>query len=263
MLKAAGLTKLYTEGRNSITGCRNVSFNIKAGEIVSLLGLNGAGKSTILKIISGNILPTEGNAFIGVTSIIESPIKAKKKIGVLFENNPLYNDMKVNEFLIFSAAMHGIRKNEINGACNETIEFCKLQEVRNRRISTLSKGFKQRVGLAQALVHNPSLIILDEPASGLDMQQLEIFQQKILQLDKSKAVLISTHNLNMAHKLCSKHILINKGEVVLQGSIEEIAEKIKTADSSLSEISFDKVLETAFDLFAGVKKNEFSKNTIR
>lgn len=262
MLQVEGISKFYNNGRKKITGCSNISFCVKPGEITSLLGLNGAGKSTILNIISGCIPPSQGDVFAEGFSVIREPVKAKAQIGILFENNPLYNDMTVNEFLIFCASMHGVKKKEIVQACDEAAEFCGLKEVYKRKISSLSKGFRQRTGFAQAIIHNPSIIILDEPASGLDMQQLYSFQQKILQLDKSKAVLISTHNLNTAKKICSKHILINKGEIVFQGSIKEITEKIRMENTLANDISFDNALETAFDLFAGVKKNEFYENTI-
>lgn len=262
MLEAVGISKFYRRGKNKITGCSNISFNVKEGEITSLLGLNGAGKSTVLGIISGCISPSAGQVFIGGFSVITEPIQAKRQIGVLFENNPLYNDMTVKEFLIFSASIHGVKKEKAVKAVKETAEFCALEQVINKRISTLSKGFRQRTGLAQALVHNPSLIILDEPASGLDMHQLHSFQQKILQLDKKKAVLVSTHNLDMARRICSKHILMNKGEVIIKGSLEDIAGKVKTENTGMEITSFDEVLETAFNLFAGVNKNEFFKSAI-
>lgn len=258
MLEVCNLTKIYNDLWKKNIACRDVSFTVKEGEIASLLGLNGAGKSTILKIISGILQPTSGDVFISGKSIISHPIQAKREIGVLYENAPLYSDMNVEEFLMFTIQMRGIQKREAIDICKNAIETSDLEEVKTKRIATLSKGFKQRVAFASCIAHDPRILILDEPTSNLDAIQLKAFYKKILQQDKTKAVLISTHNLELAQGICSKHILLNKGEVIIQGDMDELQEALE--EKLKEEVSRTKVLELAFDVFAGVSKSEFFKN---
>ena len=259
MLEVCNVTKIYNELWKKNIACKDVSFTVKEGEIASLLGLNGAGKSTILKIISGVLQPTSGDVFISGESIVSAPLKAKKELGVLYENAPLYPDMSVEEFLMFSIQMRGIQKREAIDICLNAIETSNLEEVKTKRIATLSKGFKQRVAFASCIAHDPRILILDEPTSNLDAIQLKAFYKRILQQDKTKAVLISTHNLELAQSICSKHILLNKGEVIIQGDMDELQEALeeKLGDE---EIPRAKVLELAFDVFAGVSKSDFFKN---
>ena len=259
MLEVCNVTKIYNELWKKNIACKDVSFTVKEGEIASLLGLNGAGKSTILKIISGVLQPTSGDVFISGKSIVAYPIQAKKEIGVLYENAPLYSDMSVEEFLMFSIQMRGIQKREAIDICLNAIEVSELEEVKTKKICTLSKGFKQRVAFASCLAHDPRILILDEPTSNLDAIQLKAFYKRILQQDKTKAVLISTHNLELAQSICSKHILLNKGEVIIQGDMDELKEAL-TERLEDQEIPREKVLEFAFDVFAGVSKSEFFKN---
>lgn len=258
MLEVCNLTKIYNDLWKKNIACKDVSFTVKEGEIASLLGLNGAGKSTILKIISGILQPTSGDVFISGKSIISHPIQAKREIGVLYENAPLYSDMNVEEFLMFTIQMRGIQKREAIDICKNAIETSDLEEVKTKRIATLSKGFKQRVAFASCIAHDPRILILDEPTSNLDAIQLKAFYKKILQQDKTKAVLISTHNLELAQGICSKHILLNKGEVIIQGDMDELQEALE--EKLKEEVSRTKVLELAFDVFAGVSKSEFFKN---
>lgn len=258
MLEVCNLTKIYNDLWKKNIACKDVSFTVKEGEIASLLGLNGAGKSTILKIISGILQPTSGDVFISGKSIISHPIQAKREIGVLYENAPLYSDMNVEEFLMFTIQMRGIQKREAIDICKNAIETSDLEEVKTKRIATLSKGFKQRVAFASCIAHDPRILILDEPTSNLDAIQLKAFYKRILQQDKTKAVLISTHNLELAQGICSKHILLNKGEVIIQGDMDELQEALE--EKLKEEVSRTKVLELAFDVFAGVSKSEFFKN---
>ena len=258
MLEVCNLTKIYNDLWKKNIACKDVSFTVKEGEIASLLGLNGAGKSTILKIISGILQPTSGDVFISGKSIISHPIQAKREIGVLYENAPLYSDMNVEEFLMFTIQMRGIQKREAIDICKNAIETSDLEEVKTKRIATLSKGFKQRVAFASCIAHDPRILILDEPTSNLDAIQLKAFYKRILQQDKTKAVLISTHNLELAQDICSKHILLNKGEVIIQGDMDELQEALE--EKLKEEVSRTKVLELAFDVFAGVSKSEFFKN---
>ncbi|MGP1438740.1 MAG: ABC transporter ATP-binding protein [Treponema sp.] len=260
MLEVCNITKVYNDLWKKSLACKDVSFNVYEGEIVSLLGLNGAGKSTILKIISGILQPTSGDVYICGKSIISHPTQAKKELGILYENAPLYPDMTVEEFMMFSIQMRGIQKREAIGICLNAIEIADLKEVQTKKIATLSKGFKQRVAFASCIAHDPRVLVLDEPTSNLDAIQLKAFYKRILQQDKTKAVLISTHNLELAQSICSKHILINKGEVIVQGNMEELQEALKERLENQEEIPREKVLELAFDVFAGVSKSDFFKN---
>lgn len=259
MLEVCNVTKVYNELWKKNIACKNVSFTVKEGEIASLLGLNGAGKSTILKIISGILQPTSGDVLISGKSIISSPIQAKKELGVLYENAPLYPEMTVEEFLMFCIQMRGVQKREAIGICLNAIEGADLEEVKTKKINTLSKGFKQRVAFASCLSYEPRILILDEPTSNLDAIQLKEFYKKILQQDKNKSVLISTHNLELAQSICSKHILLSNGEVILQGDMDELQEALEEKLKG-QEIPRTKVLELAFDVFAGVSKNDFFKD---
>ncbi len=260
MLKVENLTKYYGRGKNKIAGCRNISFELRKGEITSLLGLNGAGKSSIINCISGYTIPDSGDVFIAGYSVLKNPQEAKKRLGILYEQTPLYPLMNVLEFLNFTAAMYGMKQESAAEAVFYAIEFCELEEVKNRPIKWLSKGFKQRTGLAQALLHNAPLIILDEPTSGLDAIQLKTFETKILQIAKEKTILISTHDLRQAEKLCSNHILINKGSIIASGNLFEIKETLVNAGCKFEENTYEKVLERAFSFFAGINKNEFGKS---
>ncbi|MGP1414432.1 MAG: ABC transporter ATP-binding protein [Treponema sp.] len=260
MLEVCNVTKVYNELWKKNIACKNVSFTVEEGEIASLLGLNGAGKSTILKIISGVLQPTSGNVFISGKSVISHPIQAKKELGILYENAPLYPDMTVEEFLMFTIQMRGIQKREAINICLNAIEISDLEEVKTKRIYTLSKGFKQRVAFASCMAHEPRVLILDEPTSNLDAIQLKAFYKRILQQDKTKVVLISTHNLELAQSICTKHILINKGEVIVQGSMDVLQEELKEKLQNKEEVPRAKVLELAFDVFAGVSKSDFFKN---
>lgn len=257
MLKVKNLTKYYGNGKNKITACNDISFELKTGQITSLLGLNGAGKSSIINCISGYCILDNGDILIDGYSILQNEIEAKRRIGILYEQTPLYPFMTVYDFFSFSAKMHGITGSTIKEKIEYVIEFCELEEVVNRVIKGLSKGFKQRVGLAQALLHDPPLVILDEPVSGLDVLQMKLFEKKILQLAKEKTILISTHNLKQASLLCSNHILLNKGTIISKGNIIDIREHMVVSGCPCS--NKENVLEKAFYFFAGVNKNEFGE----
>ena len=277
MLEVCNITKVYKSFFKTKVACKNVSFEVKEGEIASLLGLNGAGKSTILKIISGVLEATEGDVVIEGKSIRQHPIEAKREIGILYENAPLYGDLTVEEYLQFSMNMRGIKKRETSWLLRDLFDAFELGEVRDKRIAELSKGYKQRLSFVATIAHSPRVLILDEPTSNLDIIQLKEFKKKILQLDKTRIVLISTHNIELAKDICTKHILINEGEVILQGELDELKDKIEEkyrdelADDDeenrgwhsfekRKELNRDNILELAFDLFAGVKKSEFYKN---
>lgn len=210
------VTKIYGKQK----ALDNVSFSIQKGEIVGFLGPNGAGKSTMMKIITGYIPPTSGNVEVNGLNIFEHSLEVKKQIGYLPEQNPLYYDMYVKEFLEFVAKLYGI-KNPMQKV-KEMIDICGLQIEQHKKIGTLSKGYKQRVGLAQSLIHNPSVLILDEPTSGLDPNQLEEIRNLIKQLGKDKTVLFSTHIMQEVEAICSKVIIIHRGKIVASDNIENI-----------------------------------------
>lgn len=235
-----GVTKIYGKQK----ALDNVSFEIQKGEIVGFLGPNGAGKSTMMKIITGYIPPTSGTVKVNGWNISEHTLEIKKQIGYLPEQNPLYYEMYVKEFLEFIAKLYGL--SNVSARVREMIEICGLEVEQHKKIKALSKGYKQRVGLAQALIHNPSVLILDEPTSGLDPNQLEEIRRLIKQLGKDKTVMLSTHIMQEVEAVCNKVIIIHRGKIVASDTIE----KVKHFSSS-SRI----VIEFSTPL----KKNAFSK----
>lgn len=216
----------------------NISFSAKKGEIVGFLGPNGAGKSTTMKILTGFIKPSEGTVLVSGIDVISNPIEAQKKIGYLPEHNPLYLDMYVREYLQFQASLHNIEKAKIN----ETIEKVGLTIEAHKKINQLSKGYRQRVGLAAAILHNPEVLILDEPTTGLDPNQLVEIRQLIKELGKDKTVLLSTHIMQEVEAMCDRVIIINKGEIVINKPISEL----KTDNEQVIKVTFDYKLEEQF-----------------
>ncbi len=211
----------------------DISFNLRRGEVLAFLGPNGAGKSTTMRIITGCIAPSEGCVEIAGLNIQCSPIKTKKLLGYLPENSPLYREMTVSGFLRFVGRIRGLRKKQLNSSLDNMIEACQLAEVVYQDINTLSKGFLRRVCLAQALIHNPTYIILDEPTDGLDPNQKELIRSLIRSLGKEKAIIISTHILDEVDSCCSKVVVISKGKVVASGTPDDLKNKSSTAGTIL------------------------------
>ena len=211
------ITKIYGAQK----ALDNVSFEIKTGEIVGFLGPNGAGKSTMMKIITGYIPPTSGEVFVNEQDILENSLKIKQEIGYLPENNPLYLDMYIREYLEFTAGIYKLGKNS-KVRINEMIEKTGLTSEIKKKIGALSKGYRQRVGLAQALLHDPKVLILDEPTSGLDPNQIVEIRNLILDLGKEKTILLSTHIMQEVEAICDKIIIINKGQIVANDSTQDI-----------------------------------------
>ncbi len=203
----------------------NVSLEIGKGEIVGLLGPNGAGKSTLMKIITCFIPPTEGTVTVEGFDIWEQSMEVRKRVGYLPEHNPLYLDMYVKEYLGFVAGIHHITGQEANKRIDEMIEMTGLSVEIHKKIGALSKGYRQRVGLAQAMIHNPSVLILDEPTSGLDPNQLIDIRNLIKNLGKEKTVLLSTHIMQEVEALCDRVVIINKGVVVANDNIENLTKE--------------------------------------
>lgn len=218
----------------------NVSFQIAKGEIVGLLGPNGAGKSTLMKILTCFIPPTSGEASIGGFDVIEQAMEVKRHIGYLPENNPLYLDMYVKEYLGFIAGIHKLGKDSTKRIAN-IINLTGLGAEQNKLIGTLSKGYRQRVGLAQALIHNPDVLILDEPTSGLDPNQLLEIRNLIRAIGKEKTVLLSTHIMQEVEAICDRAIIIHQGNIVADDSTAHLSQ-FRTGIIVTAE--FDKQVET-------------------
>ena len=206
----------------------DISFEVKSGEIVGFLGPNGAGKSTTMKIISCFIPPTKGTVTVCGFDVSNDDLKVKKKVGYLPESNPLYYDMYVIEFLSFIASLHKI--NNKKERIKEMIEMVGLQNEQHKKIGTLSKGYKQRVGLAQAMIHDPDVLILDEPTSGLDPNQIIEIRELIKNFGKDKTVLLSTHIMQEVESMCDRVIIINEGKLVADDSVESIKKGNKKAN---------------------------------
>jgi len=203
-----------------------VSFEAHPGEILGFLGPNGAGKSTMMKIITGYITPTEGDVKVCGLDIWEHSLALRKKIGYLAENNPLYTDMYVREFLEFIAGIHKIsnRKSRID----EMLQLTGLNPEAHKKIGALSRGYRQRVGLAQALIHDPEVLILDEPTSGLDPNQLVEIRALIQDCGKTKTVLFSTHIMQEVEAVCDRVMIINKGKIIADGKVENLYDLTRT-----------------------------------
>ena len=203
----------------------DVSLTIGKGEIVGLLGPNGAGKSTLMKIITCFIPPTKGTVSVEGYDIWEQSMEVRKRVGYLPEHNPLYLDMYVKEYLGFVGGIHHLKGQELNKRIDEMIEMTGLGVEMHKKIGALSKGYRQRVGLAQAMIHNPSVLILDEPTSGLDPNQLIDIRNLIRDLGEEKTVLLSTHIMQEVEALCDRVIIINKGVVVANDNIENLTKE--------------------------------------
>ncbi len=209
-IEVKNLTKVF----NTQVAVDNISFRAQKGEIIGFLGPNGAGKSTTMKIITGYIPPTEGTVKVCGFDVVHSPIQSRQNIGYLPEHNPLYTDMYVHEYLRFVGSLHISNRRFIRERVLEMIELCGLKKEQNKLIRALSKGFRQRVGLAQALLHDPEVLILDEPTTGLDPNQIIEIRGLIRNISKHKIVIFSTHIMQEVQALCSRVLIINNGRLV-------------------------------------------------
>ena len=210
MIQVKNITKRY----GSCTALNNISFEVKKGEILGFLGPNGAGKTTLMRILTGYFPPTDGQAFVNGQDIETATIALKKTIGYLPEQVPLYYDMPVTAFLSYVARIKGVAHAAVHDHCNDIIAQCGLTDVRRRLIRNLSKGYKQRVGLAQALIGDPELLILDEPTTGLDPKQIIEIRSLIKNMAGNKTVILSTHILPEVSVICDRVIIINEGTIV-------------------------------------------------
>ena len=218
MIEIHNLVKNY----GATKAVRDISFSVKTGEILGFLGPNGAGKTTTLRIITGYLSPTAGNVFVEDKNVIEDSMDIRQMIGYLPEMNPLYQDLNVYSLLEFVARAREIDHRQFRIRLNEVIEVCGLKGVVHMNISELSKGYRQRVGLAQAILHDPKILILDEPTAGLDPNQIVEIRNLIKQLGKEKTVIISSHILQEIQATVDRMIIINKGEIVADGTIDKL-----------------------------------------
>jgi len=207
-----------------------VSFQVKTGEILGFLGPNGAGKSTTMRAITCYLAPNEGDIRIGGISIHDKPEEIKKLIGYLPESNPLYQEMPVIDYLKFVAELHSISKAKIPGRILDMVRTCGLEGEKHKKIAELSKGYKQRVGLAQALIHDPQVLVLDEPTAGLDPNQIAEIRDLIREIGKEKTVLLSSHILAEVEATCDRIIIINKGRIVADGTSSDLRKKAQNKE---------------------------------
>jgi gliding motility-associated transport system ATP-binding protein len=242
------LTKIYA-GQKAVDA---ISFEINKNEIVGFLGPNGAGKSTTMKIATSYLAPTSGSVLISNLNVEENPIEVKKTIGYLPEHNPLYLDMYVHEYLHFSGRFYGLTKKYLKTRTAEVIDLCQLGAEQNKQIGQLSKGYRQRVGLAQVLLHDPSILILDEPTTGLDPNQIQEVRELIKSVSEGKTVLFSTHIMQEVEAVCDRAIVIDKGQIVADGSIIELQ---KNTSQQVIEVEFSsKVTDVLLQSFNSVVK---------
>lgn len=250
------VSKLYGEQK----ALNQVSFEVNTGEVVGFLGPNGAGKSTMMKIISCFIPPSAGSVAVCGHDVMEEPLVVRKKVGYLPEHNPLYLDMYVREFLEFTGGIHKLPK--LEQRVDEMIELVGLQREQHKLLGALSKGYRQRVGLAQAMIHDPEVLILDEPTSGLDPNQLVEIRELIRTIGKQKTVMLSTHIMQEVEAICDRVVIINLGEIVADVPTAEVSKLAKT-DQRVLEVEFESAIEQSQLLrVPGVVKAERINDTL-
>jgi ABC-2 type transport system ATP-binding protein len=232
MIKVEGLTKRYA--RN--VAVDNISFEVEKGQIVGFLGPNGAGKTTTMRVLTCFLPPTSGKASVAGYDVIDQALEVKKRIGYLPESPPLYPEMEVDEYLSFVARLKGIAKSELKRRVDEAAEKCAVGDVKKKLIGKLSKGYRQRVGLAQAIIHNPDVLILDEPTAGLDPKQIGETRDLIRGLAGSHTIILSTHILSEVEQSCSQVIIISQGKLVATDTVSNLTNRLRGAESVAVEI---------------------------
>ena len=227
MIEVQHLTKRY----GPTTAVDDVSFRVEKGEILGFLGPNGAGKTTTMRVLTGYMPPTEGRAVVAGYDIFDQPIEAKRRIGYLPETPPLYPEMTVRDYLMFVSRIKGVPRAERKGRVSEVMERTRIADVAERHCGKLSKGYRQRVGLAQALLHNPEVLILDEPTAGLDPKQIIETRELIKQLGGDHTVILSTHILPEVGQTCHRVVIINKGRVVAVDTPENLTSRLRGSET--------------------------------
>lgn len=245
-VSVAGLTKRFDDQ----IAVNELSFEARPGEILGFLGPNGAGKTTTMKMICGYMPPDEGTAVVEGYDVNESPLQARRKIGYLPEHNPLYDEMYIREFLRFVASIHKIEDKDTR--IEEVITMTGLEKEKNKVIGTLSKGYRQRVGLAQTIIHDPAVLILDEPTSGLDMNQLIDIRQLIRDLGKEKTVIFSSHIMQEVQALCDRVVIINNGTLVADEPIGRLTARMGQGQTIHLEVERAGVSDAVFSSIPGV-----------
>jgi ABC-2 type transport system ATP-binding protein len=229
MIEVAGLTKRY----GPTLAVSDVSFEVRKGEVLGFLGPNGAGKTTTMRVITGYLPPTDGKVLVAGYDVVEEPLEAKRRTGYLPEMPPVYPDMTVVEYLSFVARIKGVPRKEVKGRVGEVSEKCAITDVQRRQTGKLSKGYRQRVGLAQALIHNPEVLVLDEPTAGLDPKQIIETRELIKGLAGQHTVVLSTHILPEVSKTCERVVVINQGKVVAVGAPAELTHRLQGYETVL------------------------------
>jgi ABC-2 type transport system ATP-binding protein len=233
MIKVQNLSKVFGT-KKAVDG---ISFNVQKGEVLGFLGPNGAGKSTTMRVITGFIPPTAGTVSVGGFDIVEKPIDARRLIGYLPENAPAYTDMTVHGFLSFCAEVRGLRGEARNRAVARVVEMCFLESVLHQSVETLSKGYRHRTCFAQSIIHDPDVLVLDEPTDGLDPNQKHEVRQLIRRMGENKAIIFSTHILEEVDAVCSRAIIIDRGRIVANGTPSELRRKSDWAGAVTIRVS--------------------------
>ncbi|MEI7928818.1 MAG: ATP-binding cassette domain-containing protein, partial [Verrucomicrobiales bacterium] len=234
---------------------RGISFSVEKGEVIGFLGPNGAGKTTTLRMLTGYLPPTSGTASVAGHDVYRESIEARRKIGYMPENVPLYGDMRVREYLRFRANLKGLNHRDAKRRVEEVVDTCGLESVKKKMIGVLSKGYRQRVGLADALVHSPDLLILDEPTNGLDPNQIRQIRELIRQLAEKHTVFLSTHILSEVEATCSRVIIIDGGKIKAQDTPRKLVEGMRAAGKVQLEVQGDyQAVSGAISRLEGVKR---------
>lgn len=249
MIEVRNLTKFYGER----PGIIDISFDVNKGEILGFLGPNGAGKTTTMKILSSYMPPTSGTAKVCGYDVFEDAHEVKKRVGYLPEHPPLYLDMTVNDYLLFVSEIKGVQSDKRKSAMDSAIEKCGLGDVRSRLIGNLSKGYRQRVGIAQALIHNPDVLILDEPTIGLDPKQIVEIRELIRELGKEHTIILSTHILQEVTMLCKRVVIINKGRLVAADTYEQLSAQLASGQRVLIKVARPENLLSEIRAIDGVR----------
>jgi ABC-2 type transport system ATP-binding protein len=233
MIKVEGLTKRYAR----TVAVDNISFEVEKGQIVGFLGPNGAGKTTTMRVLACFLPPTQGKASVAGFDVLEQPLEVKSRVGYLPETPPLYPEMEVSEYLRFAGRLKRISSADIDRRVSDVTDRCGLGDVRNKLIGKLSKGYRQRVGLAQAIIHNPDVLILDEPTSGLDPKQIIEIRELLRALAGEHTIILSTHILSEVEHTCERVIIINQGKLVAIDSVANLTNRLRGAEAALVEVA--------------------------
>ena len=257
MIELKNITKYYGD----FPAVTNISFKIEKGEIVGLLGPNGAGKSTTMKMITGFMPPTSGELSVGGNDIVSQSIEARRRIGYLPETVPLYTDMTVYSYIEYMGLLRGLNKKNIKSKVDNVIEICKLEDYRNSLISKLSKGFRQRVGISQAIIHEPEVLVLDEPTIGIDPNQVVETRQLIKNLSGEHTLILSSHILPEVSSICERVLIIHEGEIAASDTIENLSSLMSGKNKVEADIiGSPQAIVTELEKIDGVKSVQFSIN---